>query len=328
MAVFSLFCGYLSGIMSIAKEIKIGLLATVALVILFVGFYFLKGAAIFSNEQSYYCYFKDVDGLQNSAAVQVRGLNVGRVSRTQLIDNKGVLVRISINKSVEMPKGTIAELASDLLGPKIIKLELGPGPGLMGMGDTLATHNEAGVIDKVSDQLTPRLAELKETIAEFNRALVGVNSIVGEENQKALGAAIASIKTTADNLSALSGSLNRESGEMGDIIHNAKSITGNLSKNNDTINHILANASNLTRQLSNAPIQKTMADLQKTIGELHGVMDKINNNQGSLGMLINNKDVYNNLNSSLHSLNGLMEDIKAHPSHYINVTVFGSGSKK
>lgn len=314
--------------MSIAKEVKIGLMVTVALVILFVGFYFLKGAAIFSNEKDYYCYFKDVDGLQNSASVQVRGLNVGKVSHTQLIDNKGVLVKISINTNVEIPAGTIAELASDLLGPKIIKLELGPGPAMMSKGDTLPSHNQAGVIDKVSDQLTPRLEELKETISEFNRALVSVNSIVGEENQKALQAAVASIKATSDNLAALSSSLNKESGEMSDIIHNAKSITGNLSKNNDTINHILANASNITRQLSNAPIQKTVTDLQKTIGELHGVMDKINNNQGSLGMLINNKDVYNNLNSSLHSLNGLMEDIKAHPSHYINVTVFGSGGKK
>ena len=111
---------------------------------------------------------------------------------------------------------------------------------------------------------------------------------------------------------------------MTQIIHNANSITGNLAKNNDTIQHILANASNITKQLANAPIQKTITDLQKSVAELHGVMDKINNNQGSLGMLINNKDVYNNLNSSLKSLNDLMADIKAHPSHYINVTVFGS----
>ena len=96
-------------------------------------------------------------------------------------------------------------------------------------------------------------------------------------------------------------------------------------KNNDTINRILSNASSITRQLSNAPIQKTLANLQQAIDELHGILDKVNNNQGSLGMLINNKDVYNNLNGSLHSLNSLMDDIKAHPSRYINVTVFGSG---
>ena len=304
-------------------------MAFVALVILFVGFYFLKGAAVFSNDKDYYCYFTDVDGLQNSAYVQVRGLNVGHVSHTALIDNRGVLVKISINNSVEVPKGTIALLgSSDLLGAKIIRLELGPGPEMLPKGDTLLTHKEAGIIDKVSDQLTPRLEELKVTISEFNRALVSVNTIVGDDNQQAIKAALASIKTTSDNLATLSSTLSKESGEMGEIIHNAKSVTGNLAKNNDTISHILANASSITRQLSNAPIQKTVTDLQKTIAELHGVMDKINNNQGSLGMLINNKDVYNNLNSSLQSLNSLMTDIKAHPSHYINVTVFGSGKQK
>ena len=315
--------------MSIAKEVKIGLMAFTALVILFVGFYFLKGAAIFSSDKNYYAYFSDVDGLQNSAYVQVRGLNVGHVARTKLIDIKGVLVTLTLNGDVEVTKGTIALLASsDLLGAKIIKLELGPGPGTLPKGDTLLTHKESGVIDKVSDQLTPRLQELKQTISEFNRALVSVNVIVGEDNQKALSAALASIRVTSDNLAALSSSLNKESGELGEIIHNAKSVTGNLAKNNDTISRILTNASSITRQLSNAPIQKTVADLQKTIAELHGVMDKINNNQGSLGMLINNKDVYNNLNSSLQSMNSLMADIKAHPSRYINVSVFGGGKQK
>ena len=300
-------------------------MATVALVILFLGFYFLKGANIFSSTKQYYAYYNNVDGLQASAYVMVRGLNVGHVSKIELVDNKNVKVTIAINKSVEIPQGTVASLASgDLLGAKLISLDQGQGPGVLEAGATLPTVKESGLVDKVSDQLTPRLAELKQTISLFNTTLTGINNVVGVENQKALQDAIASIKNTADNLSALSATLNKESGEMTQIIHNANSITGNLAKNNDTIQHILANASNVTKQLANAPIQKTLTDLQKSIGELHGVLDKINNNQGSLGLLINNKDVYNNLNSSLQSLNGLMLDIKAHPSHYINVTVFGS----
>ena len=315
--------------MSITKEVKTGLVVAVALVILFVGFYFLKGAKIFSSEKQYYCYYNDIDGLQSSAYVMTRGVNVGHVSRIELVDNKGVKVTITINKSVEIPEGTVASLASgDLLGAKVINLDQGSGPGFIKAGATLPSSKESGLVDKVSDQLTPRLAELKQTISLFNTALNGINSVVGEENQKELAAAIASIKSTADNLAQLSGSLNKEGSEMTGIIHDVKSFTGALAKNDDTIQHILANASNVTRQLANSPIQKTMGDLQKSISELHGVLDKINNNQGTLGMLINNKDVYNNLNSSLHSLNSLMEDIKAHPSHYINVTVFGSGSSK
>jgi len=304
-------------------------MVTVALVILFLGFYFLKGANLFSSEKQYYCFYTDVDGLQVSAYVMTRGLNVGHVSHIELVDNKEVKVTITINKSVEVPQGTVASLASgDLLGAKVIDLDQGKGPGLLEGGATLPTIKESGIVDKVSDQLTPRLAELKETISLFNTTLNSINTVVGPDNQKALADAIASIKSTADNLSQLSATINKEGGEMTDIIHNANSITTTLAKNDDTIKHILANASNITRQLANAPIQKTVTDLQKSVNDLHGVLDKINNNQGSLGMLINNKDVYNNLNSSLQSLNSLMADIKAHPNRYINVTVFGSSSKK
>ena len=315
--------------MSITKEVKTGVMVAVALVILFLGFYFLKGANLFSSEKQYYCFYTNVDGLQTSAYVMTRGLNVGHVSHIELVDNKEVKVTITINKSVEVPQGTVASLASgDLLGAKVISLDQGKGPGIIEPGATLPTIKESGLVDKVSEQLTPRLAELKETISLFNTTLTNVNTVVGPDNQKALADAIASIKNTADNLAQLSATLNKEGGEMTGIIHNVNNFTGTLAKNDDTIQHILANASNITRQLANAPIQKTISDLQKSVNELHGVLDKINNNQGSLGMLINNKDVYNNLNSSLQSLNSLMSDIKAHPSRYINLTVFGSSSKK
>ena len=309
--------------MSISKEVRTGLLVAISLSIFFVGYYFLKGSNIFSGDKLYTCYYANAEGLQNSSSIQINGLNVGRVSQTQL-DPQGVKVILAIDKSSDIPVGTVASIASfDLLGSKMIRLDLGKGPGLLPAGATLPTASEAGLVDKISDQLTPRLYELKETITKFNTVLTGVNAIVGEENQAALAGAIASIKTTADNLSQLSGALGKESGEITSVIHNANSITGNLAKSNDTIQHILTNVSNVTRQLSNAPIQKTLSELQKASGDLQSIMNKINNNEGSLGLLINNKDVYNNLNSSLHSLNSLMDDVKAHPSRYINVNVFG-----
>ena len=314
--------------MSLPKEVRIGLLATISTVILFTGFYFLKGANLFSNDKEYYCFYTNVEGLQNSGNVQIKGLNVGHVSKLELMDGKGVRVVISLSKNIEKPRGTVANLASfDLLGTKMIRLDLGNGPGMVPAGDTLPTTREVGIIDNVSASLTPRLQELKVTIASFASALNGVNVIVGADNQKPINAAVNSIKLTADNLSKLSGTLSQESGEISGIIHNTNSITANLSKENDTVKRILANVSNVTGQLANAPIQKTLANLQTAISQLQGVMDKINSNQGSLGMLVNNKDVYNNLNSSLHSLNSLMEDIQAHPKRYINVSVFGKKDK-
>src|ERR1700679_1650668 len=136
--------------MTLTKEARIGLLVSCSLIIFFVGFYFLKGASIFSNDKKYYCVYTNVEGLLLSANVQVRGLNVGRVSHMELLDDKGVKVTISVYKSVEIPDGTTATLASpDLLGSKIISLELGAGPSLMSDGATMPGSLQRGLVDNV-----------------------------------------------------------------------------------------------------------------------------------------------------------------------------------
>lgn len=314
--------------MNISKEVRIGLLVVVALVIFFAGFSFLKGSDIFSNDKEYYCYYPTVDGLQKASLVQIRGLNVGHVSELALAGDKGVKVTVSVSNKTNIPEGTIASLASpDLLGGKVIRLDLGPGPGMLPPKTVLNASKDGGALDNISGQLSPRLEELKETIAALNTALANVNLLVGPENQKIVSATIQSLKTTSDNLAQLSTTVGKESAQITGIIRNTNSITGNLARSNDTVQRILSNMNRVTGQLANAPIQKTLTDLQKTSSQLQGIMDKINNNQGSLGMLINNKDAYNNLNSSLKSITNLTNDLKAHPGRYINISVFG-GKKK
>ena len=323
-ALFVYFCEPFVKTMHLSKEVRIGILVTAALVIFFTGFYFLKGTSLFSNDKEYYCFYANVDGLQNSANVQINGLNVGHVISTRLVGNKGVLVTVSIGKEVDLPNGTTANLASsDLLGTKIIKLVLGPGPGSIPTKSELKTIAEGGLVDNVSAQLTPRLQELKGTIIALDTVLASVNKIVGADNQKAMASAIDNIKLTSQNLEKLSSVLAKEGDQISGVIKNANSITGSLAKQNDTIKHILSNVNTITRQVANAPIQKAFADLQNATAQLQGIMNKINNNEGSLGMLINNKDVYNNLNNSLHSMSSLMDDLKAHPKKYINLHVFG-----
>ncbi len=298
--------------MSLSKEVKTGVLVTVSLGVFFIGFYFLKGANLFSNNKEYYCFYDDVDGLQNSANVEVRGLVVGHVSGMKLMDDKGVKVTLTISKSVEIPDNTIASLASDgLLAGKIINLELGKGPGKIEGGATLATDKEKGMLDNVTGELTPRLKELKVTIAGIDSTLAGINAI------------LAPVKTTANNLASLTGALNQQSGEIAGIMHNVNSFTNSLASQNDTIKQMLANLNNVSRQLANAPIQKTVAELQSATTQMKEIIAKMNSNDGTLGALINNKDLYNNLNSSINSIQKLTDDLKAHPSRYINVTVFG-----
>lgn len=314
--------------MKISKEVKTGTLVVAAIVVFFAGFYFLKGSDLFSNDKEYYCYFPSVDGLQKSTFIQIKGLNVGQVTNMELAGDKGVKVTLSVANKTHIPSGTIATLAqSDLLGSKVIRLDLGEGPGMEQKGAILQARKDGGAIDKISGELTPRLEELKITIIAFNNALNNINSIVGPDNQAAITAAIQSLKATSENVARLSDALSKESGQITGIIRNTNSITGNLAKSNDSIQRIIANTSKITGQLANAPIQKTIADLQKTTAQLQGIMDKVNNNQGSLGMLVNDKELYNNMNKSLKSVTELTNDLKARPGRYINVSVFG-GKKK
>jgi phospholipid/cholesterol/gamma-HCH transport system substrate-binding protein len=246
----------------------------------------------------------------------------------QLEPGKGVKVTMTIYKSIQLPVGTVASLQSfDLLGTKMIRLDLGPGPGVLPKKSLLLTTHEGGIVDNVTAELTPRLRELKSTISAFDTTLASVNSMVDARNQREIAEALHAINVTAKNLAEMTESLKKETVAVSAILKNTNSITANLARNNDTINHILSNVNGLTKQINNAPIQKTLEELRATISEVRGIADKINNNQGSLGMLINNKEVYNNLNNSLKSLDSLERDLKAHPSRYINVTIFGKAKK-
>jgi phospholipid/cholesterol/gamma-HCH transport system substrate-binding protein len=313
--------------MTLSKEARIGLLVSVAILILFTGFYFLRGANLFSRENTYTCYFTNVQGLQPSAAVQIKGLGVGRVSEIKLEGTK-VKVLITVSKNTPVPQGTIAKLASaDLLGSKVIALELGNSTAIVEDEGVLPTAIEGGLIDNISTEISPLIKDIRMVVARLDTTVISINGILNEETQTKLNSSIASLEVTMNNFSQLSQKLNNESGELQSIIRNANSITTNLSNNNERISNILKNAETTTNQLSRAPIEATVNDLQAAANQLQGVINKINTNQGSLGMLVNDKELYTNLSASLTSLNNLMADLKAHPSRYINVTIFGKKRK-
>jgi phospholipid/cholesterol/gamma-HCH transport system substrate-binding protein len=313
--------------MTLSKEARIGLLVTMAILILIAGFYFLKGASLFSSEKTYHCYFNNIQGLQASAPVQIKGLGVGRVAGIKL-ENEKVKVTVTVKKDVQIPEGTIAKLASaDLLGTKVISLELGKSAVIVKNEGVLPTDIEGGVIDALSTEISPLIKDIRLVVARLDTTVISINGVLNEETQTRLNSSIASLEVTMNNFSALSQKLNNESSELQSIIRNANSVSSNLASNNERISNILRNAETTTDQLSRAPIESTVNDLQAAANQLQGVINKINTNQGSLGMLVNDKDLYQNLNSSLNTLNKLMADLQAHPSRYINVTIFGKKRK-
>jgi phospholipid/cholesterol/gamma-HCH transport system substrate-binding protein len=314
--------------MKFSKEARIGLLVSISLLILFAGFYFLKGANLFSGENQYYAYYDNVQGLQPSSAVQVKGLSVGRVANIELNGNDKVKVTIAVSNDIKVTKGSIAKIASaDLLGSKVLSLELMQGTEEVEDGATIPGAIEGGIIDNISVEITPLIRDVRHMVTVLDTVLVGVNSMLGPDTRARLEHSVANLDVTMQNFSQLSAKLNRESEQLASIIRNANSITDNLAKNNQQVSNILTNTDNITNQLSKAPLEQTLRELNGTMAQLQGIMAKVNNNEGSLGMMVNDKDLYNNLSQAMKTLDALMADLNAHPSRYINVTIFGRKNK-
>jgi phospholipid/cholesterol/gamma-HCH transport system substrate-binding protein len=314
--------------MTISKEVRIGILVALSFLVFFAGFYFLKGSNVFSGENEYYVYYDDVQGLLPSASVQVKGLNVGRVSDIELNGGKRVKVTIAVSKKVKVVEGSTADLTSaDLLGTKVISLNVGTGTKELEDEAVLPGEMRGGVIDNISVELTPLIQDMRHVVATLDTVMIGVNGMLNEETRLRLQHSIASLDVAMQNFSQLSARLNKESDQMAGIVRNTNSIMSNLASNNERISHIITNTETLSSKLSGAPIDKTMGDLQVAINQLQSVLNKVNSNTGSLGMLVNDKQLYNNLSQSLKTLDVLMADINAHPSRYINVTIFGRKNK-
>lgn len=310
--------------MHISKEVRIGSLATISLLVLIIGFYLLKGANIFSGENNYYVFYTNVQGLQPSSPVQIKGLTIGRVVKIELVDGGKVMVKLAVNKKAELPQGTVAKLSSmDLLGTKAVSLELGTSIQIIQDDDTLGTGLEDGAIEAVSAEVTPLLRDLRHTVNILDTALAGINAVLDARTKTSIQHSVASIEEITANFAAIAKNLSAQTSKVTSIIDNTNSISANLAKNNEHINNILSNTDKVSHQVANAPLKESIEELDKTLKELKSLTQKMNSKDGSVGLLMNDKGLYNNLTSSLKTLDELMADMKAHPRRYINVSVFG-----
>lgn len=314
--------------MKFSKEARIGVLVSASLLVLFFGFYFLKGLSLFSGDKEYYCVFNNVRGMQNQSNVEISGLSVGHIVDTKLIDKKGVRVKIAVHNDIVIPEGTTATLvSSDLLGGKAVVLNLGSGAGEIKPGSTIESKTEGNVMENLTDKLNPIFNDVKSSIIYLDTTIVRLNDLMNGNNRVNIGKMLAALSTTSENLAKVAEGLGKQSGDLAGILHSSNSIMANLAKSNDTVSMILSNFRNISSQLANSPIQKTMAALKSSLTELDSVMAKVNHGDGSAGMIVNDKELYKNLDKSLKSLHELLDDFKAHPKRYINVTVFGKKSK-
>jgi len=319
--------------MKISNETKVGALTAIAITLLVLGFNFLKGRTLFKTGNFLYTKFNDTKGLMVSNGVYVNGYQIGSVYDIENEDEnlKSIIVGIKLKDNYNIPDNSVASIADNPLGTPKIEIALGTSKVFYKSSDTIKAENSLGLLGAISNQLTPVTDNLKTTLHTLDSALKNINSIFDPSSKANLQTAIANITKLTESLSKSSASLNtmmeKQNGSIAKSMDNVANFTNNLAHQNEKINATLDNVKNTTESLSEADFKGTINGLKSAITNLNGVISKFNGSNGSLGLLMNDKTLYNNLTNTVRSANILMDDLRAHPKRYVSLSVFGSKDK-
>lgn len=314
--------------MKISNETKIGALTVIALAILILGYSFLKGNDIFSRENKFYAVYSHVDGLSVSKPVLVNGFPIGRVSNMTLQPDGSTVVEFKVDPKYDIPKNTLAKLeGADLLGSKAIVFSLGDSKEIAENKDTLKADVKGGL----AETLQPVQKKAEIIIGKMDSILSSVNAILNPRFQKNVDRSFNSIANTLQSLEGTTQKVDdlvgKQSVRINNILANVESISANLKSSNAYLTGTLSNFNKISDDVAKSNIRQTLENANKAVADLQATINKINNGHGSLGLLLNDDKMYNNLNNASANLNNLLIDLKANPKRYVNISVFGGKSK-
>jgi len=308
----------------VSKEIKVGLLAVVALIALAVGFNFLRGSNLLSSDRTYYAVYPKVDGLNVGAPVILNGIKVGQVKNLELQpeNNNAIRASLELDKGIQLGDSTKAGLSGSLLGSKTITLLLGKNSKEFNGGETLKTTTAVSITDIVQARATVLLDTVNSTLSHINGFL---NKDAQTNIQGTLVGARQSTEALQNLIAANQANINQ-------ITRNLAQMSAALNKSTVKLDRIANNFTQLSDSLKTAPVGPALRNLNATLVEaqtsLKGVSTALNDKTGSLGKLINDTLLYNNLNATAASSNALISDMKANPKRYVHFSVFGGGKDK
>lgn len=295
------------------KEVKIAIVAIVGLVVLFLGMNFLKGLDLFSTDNRYYISFRDISGLSSSSPIYADGYKVG-VVRGIVYDysqSKDIIVEADINKDMRIPKGSSAEIVSDLMGNVKVNLLLASNPReRVNPGETIV----GGINDGAMGQMKDLIPIVQDMLPKLDSILASVNLLLQDP---AIANSLHNVETVTGNLTVSTRRLNTLLGTLN------RRMPGLLAK----ADGVMDNAQVVTSNLSKVDVEGTMSKVNATLDNVQAFTDQLNNNTGSLGLLMRDPNLYYNLNATVKSADSLLIDLKSHPKRYVHFSVFGRKDK-
>ena len=292
------------------KEIKIALTGIAAIAILFYGINFLKGINMFKASSHYYIEYKDACGLASSSPVYANGFNIGIVRDISYNYNHPghVIVDIEVDKNMKIPQGTYAELEKEMLGTVKMNLYIpSQYKKLYNYGDTLRGTVATGLMNAA----TGMIPQIEQILPKLDSIATSLNQLLSDP----------ALKATLHNAQTVSKNLTISTRQLNSILKNdIPQITGK-------VNQVCDNFITLSDNLNQIDYVHTMQKIDATLSNVKDMTDKLNRKDNSLGLLLNDREIYDNLNATSSNAANLLQDLKTHPKRYVHFSLFGKKDK-
>ena len=312
--------------MKVSNETKVGALTAIAIAVLILGFNYLKGRNLTERSHTIYAVFPNVDGVTPAGPVFINGFQVGRVQDLRAKDENlsGIVVSINLTKNVNIPVNSTAFLEKSLLGSTSVKIQMGTETKYIEDGDTLKVYSKPDLVADLKSTLNPAVDNINKTLVALEAVIQKLNGILDPNVKNNLQSTIANLSTSSQSLVGL---LNNQTGALAKSLNHVESITGNLQKSNGKIDTTLSNIQKASAKFAEIKIEETLEGLKKTLNQLETTIAKANSPSSSVGALLNDRKLYDEIRQTNRSLTILLDDFKTHPKRYINVSVFGKKDK-
>ena len=307
--------------MKLSRELKTGIIVIGGVLLFVMGFSYLKSTPLFDNSKTMYAVYPNVGGLQAGTVVSINGYGVGKVNDIQFMDKKGnLVVTFTVSSDFKFSKYSKVELYdTGIIGGKGLQITpiLDGSPDAQS-GDTLLTETRPGLTELAQQKLTPLFRKVEAAVMDADSVLINVNNVLDEKTKRDLQESI-------HGLNALMSSLNGSASTLDNILKNNE---GSLDSSLRNFEKLTENFSSLATSLNNSGLVNTIASLETTVTSLNNVIAKLENGDGTVGKLMDDKELYTNLNSASRELDLLLQDFRLNPKRYVNVSVFGKKQKE
>lgn len=306
-------------ILKITREIKTAVLVIASILLFIWGYSFLKGSDLLTDYKTVYVKYANVEGLANSAPVTINGLTIGKVSSIKLLKDYTTVVELQIKNGFDFPKSSIAEIYSP--GP-LGGRQIGIVPGLndnsvIANGDYLKSANKLGLTEALGDKLEPLQVKLDKVLVNADALLTNVNTVLDANTKNNLKNAIAELNKTLANFSKVSSNFDQilveNKTKLGSAVTNLDKTTQNFAKISD--------------DLEKAQLGETVKSLDATLSNVNKMLADMQSGKGTMGKLMKDETMYNNLSKASKELELLLQDVRLHPTRYVNVSMFGKKEK-